>query len=187
MRRKDREMNREFAEAVIDKAKYGVVSILDDGSEVPYCIPLSIVRDGGVLYFHSAKEGRKVDLLSKVGKVRVVFVGEVQVPDLYSKEELDEMVQDNEKTIQLISSVFTTQFESAVVTGTITEVKDLEEKVLALRLICEKYTPEKMDYFDHAVKSGEPRTNIYRIQIETLTGKRKKYDEEGKEMKWGRM
>lgn len=50
MRRKDREMDREFGLKVIDKATYGVLAMVDEGK--PYCIPLSIVRDGNTLYFH---------------------------------------------------------------------------------------------------------------------------------------
>ena len=56
MRRKDREMNTEFAKQVIDRSRYGVLSIIETGSGTPYSIPLSIVRDDEVLYFHSARE-----------------------------------------------------------------------------------------------------------------------------------
>lgn len=67
MRRKDREMNTEFAKQVIDRSRCGVLSILETGSGTPYSIPLSIVRDDELLYFHSAKEGTKVDLFSESG------------------------------------------------------------------------------------------------------------------------
>ncbi len=187
MRRKDREMDEEFAKKVIDKASFGVLSICDNGNKTPYSIPLSIVRTGELLYFHSAKEGTKIELIVGASKARVVFVGEVHVPDLYSNMELAEMVKDKEKTIQLISRVFTTEFESAIVEGEISEVLDRAEKVLALKLICEKYTPDKMLYFDYAVEAGEKYTKTYRINIETMTAKRKKYNQDGNEMKWGRL
>lgn len=56
-----------------------------------------------------------------------------------------------------------------------------------MRLVCEKYTPGKRDYFPMAIEAGLGRANVYKIGIEEITGKRKKYDGEGKEMKWGRM
>lgn len=56
-----------------------------------------------------------------------------------------------------------------------------------MKLICEKYTPTKMDYFDLAIKAGLKRTNVYKIEIEEVKAKRKKYDINGEEMKWGRM
>lgn len=50
MRRKDREMSREFGLEVIDRAAYGVLSVVDsDGA--PYALPLSIVRDGRICIF----------------------------------------------------------------------------------------------------------------------------------------
>lgn len=58
---------------------------------------------------------------------------------------------------------------------------DEEEKIKALRLICEKYTPTKMAYFPIAIKAGLKRTNIYSIKIEEITAKRKKYDANGQE------
>jgi hypothetical protein len=44
-----------------------------------------------------------------------------------------------------------------------------------------------MPYFEAAAESGMSRTVVIRIDIETLTAKRKKYDADGVEMKWGRM
>lgn len=186
MRRKDREMSIEFGIEVIDKSKYGVVSMIDEDNE-PYGIPLSIARDEKTLYFHSAMDGRKVKIFEKNPNVNVTFVGEVKVPENYTKDELDEIIKDESKAVLLISSVFTTEYESAVVKGKVKLVEDEEEKIKAMKLICEKYTPLKMDYFNMAIKAGLKRTNVYRIEIEEIKAKRKKYDIHGEEMKWGRM
>lgn len=186
MRRKDREMNIGFGLEVIDKSSYGVISMINEDNE-PYGIPLSIVRDENILYFHSAMYGRKVKVFEKNPNVSVVFIGETKIPENYTKDELDEIVKDESKAVLLISSVFTTEYESAVVKGKVKLVKDDEEKIKAMKLICEKYTPTKMDYFNMAIKAGLKRTNVYGIEIEEITGKRKKYDTHGEEMKWGRM
>ena len=61
-----------------------------------------------------------------------------------------------------------------------------DEKIKAMKLICEKYTPNKMDYFNIAIEAGLNRVNVYKISIENLSGKRKKYDSDGKELKWMR-
>jgi|LSQX01.3.fsa_nt_gb nitroimidazol reductase NimA-like FMN-containing flavoprotein (pyridoxamine 5'-phosphate oxidase superfamily) len=185
MRRKDREMDREFAIKIIDKAQYGVVSMVD-GQE-PYGLPLSVVRNGDVLYFHSAKEGRKVDVLANNPNISIVFVGDKNIPDNYSYDELEEMNNDPTKAIKFISSVFTTEFESAIVTGKVEKVENEEEKIKAMRTVCEKYTPDKMKYFQTAINAGLFRTNVYKIKIDNITSKRKKYDDKGVEMKWGRM
>lgn len=186
MRRKDREMSSEFGIEVIDGAKYGVVSMIDEDNE-PYGIPLSIVREGNTLYFHSAIDGKKVRIFEKNSRVSVAFVGETKIPEIYTNEELDEIAKDEAKAILLVSNVFSTEYESAIAKGRIRLVEDEEEKIRAMRLICEKYTPTKMDYFHMAVKSGLEKTNMYGIEIEEVTAKRKKYDINGEEMKWGRM
>lgn len=182
MRRKDREMDREFGIEVIDKSKYGVLSMIAEGDE-PYGLPLSIVRDGEYLYFHSAMDGRKVKTLVKNPNVSVVFVGEIRIPENYTEEELREIAEDRSKAALFISKVFTTEYESAVVKGRVELVEDEQEKIRAMRLICEKHTPTKMDYFDMAIGAGLKRTNVYRIEMEEIKAKRKKYDTRGKEIK----
>jgi len=186
VRRKDREMNREFGLQVIDKARFGVLSLLARADE-PYGIPLSIARAENTLYFHSAQEGKKVELFKKNPKVSVAFVGDVNIPENFTEEELREIVKDESKIVVLLRSVFTTEFESAIVTGRVESVENEEEKVEAMRLICQKYTPTKMPYFAPAIRAGLSRANVYKVEIEEITAKRKKYDEHGEEMKWGRL
>lgn len=186
MRRKDREMSREFGLKIIDKARFGVLSMVSEDG-MPYGVPLSIVRDGNTLYFHSARAGRKVKTLAGNPGVSITFVGEVDVPGLYTKEVLDEIVKQESKSELLTSNVFTTEFESVIVTGGVRLVEDEQERLKGMRLICEKFTPAKMDYFDAAVKFGLGVTAIYAVEIEGIETKRKKYDSSGTEMKWGRM
>lgn len=72
MRRKDREV-RDIAEilAVISRCKVCRLGFQDDDGV--YIVPLNFgyTYDGGTLtfYFHSAREGRKLDLLKRGGKV----------------------------------------------------------------------------------------------------------------------
>ena len=115
MRRKDREMSEEFALEIIDKSRYGILSMID--GEAPYGIPLSMVRDGKAIYFHSAMDGRKVQALNHNQRVSATFVGEVHVPDNYTKEQLDEIAADESRVVTFISNVFTTEFEADIKAG----------------------------------------------------------------------
>lgn len=184
MRRKDREMGEEFALAVIDKARFGVMSLV--GDETAYGIPLSIARIGKKLYFHSAKAGKKVELITKNPKVHISFVGEHHLPTAFDKEAVAEMASEPEKFAQLTSKIFTTEFESAMVLGNIQKLDNDDEKIEGLRAICEKFTPQWMDYFNKAIASGLKATDVYVIDIEELTAKRKKFDAFGEEMKYQR-
>ncbi len=186
MRRKDREMDRSFGLEVIDRAQYGVLNLVDEDGKA-YGVPLSIARDGEVLYFHSAKSGKKVDLIKDGSQVHLTFVGKSQVPDLITPEEVARLVELKEGYNVLTTKLFTTEFESAMVTGTIRSVESQEEKTRGLRVICEKYTPQWMQYFERALNDGLKVTAIYAIDIGEVTAKRKKFDANGEEMKWQRM
>ena len=62
------------------------------------------------------------------------------------------------------------------------------EKIHGLRLICERFLPHHMDAFDESIARSLSRTAVVRITLtEPPTGKRKQYDKEGVEMKYGRM
>lgn len=184
MRRQDREMPQDFAFYVIDKASYGTMAIHDE--PYTYSVPLSIARNGNTLYFHSAPAGKKTELLEKEPLVSISFVGDVEVPENYSQEELQQLVNDPKKWSLLARNVFTTEFESAIVYGKVSQVTNEDEIKLALRRIAQKYTPSKMEFIEEAIQSGIERVRIYSVTIDHITGKRKKYDNEGNEMKFQR-
>lgn len=154
MRRKDRERDRAFAYAVIDRCEYGVAAF-STGEEVPYCIPLSLVRIGDELYFHCALEGRKLDLLRANPHVCVTFVAGTQ--PAYLAEE----------------NTYTTFFQSAVVTGTAFEVTDPAQKTAALRALCEKLMPGDMAGFDRAAARSLAATAVWGVRMEEAVGKEK--------------
>ena len=166
MRRKDRQMPEEFALGVIDKCSFAQVAMTDEKGN-PYCVPLTRLQktEAAYIFFTARVEGTKTDILKRNPKVYVSCVGDVTPA----------------------TDRFTTEFESAAFSGTACEVTDIQEKIKALRLICEKYTPDNMENFEDAITKSLDRTAVWKIRIENLTGKRKKYDKSGEEMKFGRM
>ena len=160
MRRKDREMDEAFALSVLDRCAYMTLA-MRDGRGDPYCIPVSAVREGDVLYFHCAPEGEKADCLRACPRVCLSAVGETR----------------------LVPENFSTEYESAVVRGTAEEVTEEREKIHALRLICLRYAPGNMAGFDAAVERSLSRTGIWKITMEQVTGKRKKYGRDGRKLK----
>jgi hypothetical protein len=182
MRRKDREMNLDFAREVIDRSPYGVLACVTPEGK-PYAIPLSIARAGERLFFHSAAAGSKVDYLPDGQEVSLTFVSHLQVPELFSAEELSKIANEPGAASRLGSKVFTTEFESACVQGRVYELTDPAEKIFALRCICEKFTPGKMAFFELAANNALKITKVYEIRIESLTSKRKRFDAQGNELK----
>ena len=148
MRRKDRQMPTEFAWDVVDKCEYAFLAMVaEDGG--PYGLPVTIVRDGENVYFHSAMEGRKVDCLRRHPVVCLTCVGNTEIQ------------QDR----------FTTLYESAVAFGTVTEITDEDEKTAVLRLLCLRHAPEHMAGFPEEVAANLRRTAVWRMNVEEITGK----------------
>lgn len=159
-------MPQNFAHQVIDKAQYGVVSMID--KDKSYSVPLSIVRSGDLLYFHSAKQGRKVDVLANNANVTVVFVGDKCMPENYSPNELEQMNSDALMAVKLISNVFTTEFESTIVTGVAKLVDDEDEKIGAMFAPYLKKVPSDLTIHNVYI---EKKILIYRL----VTKMAKKY------------
>ncbi|MRR36675.1 pyridoxamine 5'-phosphate oxidase family protein [bacterium] len=64
MRRKDKEItDRAAIDGIIGKALVCRLAMCDGG--VPYIVPLCFGYDGASLYFHCAKEGRKLEILRR--------------------------------------------------------------------------------------------------------------------------
>jgi len=154
MRRADRQQDLEFSLNLIDRCPHGVIA-LSTGEDTPYCLPLSFVRKENVLYFHCAIEGRKVELLRTNPRVCVTFVG-------------------GDEPAFLSPAMYTTYFQSVIITGTAHEVTLKEEKVEALRLLCEKLLPAHMGpAFEKAVSASLKATAVWRIEMDQITGKAK--------------
>ena len=153
MRRNDRAQDRDFSLSLIDRCTHGVMA-LSTGESVPYCLPLSFVRVGDELYFHCAREGRKVDLLRRFPQGCVTFVGE-------------------DRPAFVAPAEYTTYFQSVLITGRACEVTDPAEKTEALRVLCQKVTPEHMEGFAAAMEKSLAVTAVWKIHMEEITGKAK--------------
>lgn len=170
MRKVSREMDSQWALEVMRKAPYITVSFTRaDGTA--YGVPLSLAcTDDRIWYFHCAPEGDKLDALAAHPQVCLSVVTKC-APTVGPKD-----------------GSFTLQYRSAIAFGKAELVTDDEEKIRALRAISERFLPQHMDAFDDAIARSLHRTAVVRITLDELpTGKRKQYDRNGEEMKYGRM
>ena len=170
MRKESRQMSADWALEVFDKAAYITVSMTGkDGN--PYGLPLSLVRtDERTFWFHCATEGKKLDILKANPKVFLSAVTRCR-PLRGPKD-----------------GSFTLEFQSATAVGIAEIVEDESTKKEALKAICQRFLPEQMDGFEEAISRSIHRTAVVRITLtEPPVGKRKQYDANGDEMKYGRM
>lgn len=170
MRKESRAMSSEWALEVMRKAPYITVSFTrQDGSA--YGLPLSLASaDGNVWYFHCALDGEKLDCIAAHPEVCLSAVTRC-VPTAGPKD-----------------GSFSLQYKSAIAFGHAEMVTDDTEKVEALRLISQRFLPGHMDCFEEAISQSLAHTAVVKITlVAPPTGKRKEYDKNGDEMKYGRM
>lgn len=170
MRKKSREMDSQWALEVMHKAPYITVSFVDADGKA-YGLPLSLASDDDVhWYFHCALEGKKLDAIKANPEVCLSAVTRC-TPTVGPKD-----------------GSFSLQYKSAIAFGKAELVEEDEEKIHGLRLISERFLPGHMDAFDASIERSLSRTAVVRITLtEPPVGKRKQYDKNGDEMKYGRM
>lgn len=147
MRKAGRRRDAEWAMEVFDRAPYVTVSMIrPDGT--PYGLPLSLVRKGDkTFYFHCAGEGEKLDCLATCSVVSLSAVSRCT----------PKFEEDKQN--------FTEYYNSAIAIGRADIVSDREEKIEALRLLCERFLPKFMDHFDEAIARSLDRTTIVKITL----------------------
>lgn len=136
---------------VLDKCQTIRLGLHDE--DFPYVVPLSFgweQKDGKVIiYFHCAKDGKKVDLIAKNGKVCV----EADILNGYKKTERG----------------VTADYESVIAYGHAQEVFS-DEAVHGIKLLLEHcgidgYSPEQCVMMKIV--------SVYKITVESITGKKR--------------
>ena len=152
VRRQDRLLDEESARNLLAKSEYGVLSMVDDEGGA-YGLPISFVWDGGeYIYLHCAPVGHKLRSIAQEPRVSFCVVGKTNV----------------------LSSKFTTEYESVVARCTATIGLSAEERMNALRLLLHKYSPNDMEVGMQYAERSFARTEIIRLQITTFSGKSKR-------------
>lgn len=147
MRRQDRKLSSETTMAILRDGEYGVISSVSEKGQ-PYGVPVSYVLHEGCIDFHSATEGHKISNFLYNDHVSFCVIGKTTV----------------------LPGKFSTEYESAVVFGKITE-RNGEEKTRSLRALIEKYSPDHVEIGDTYIEASQDRTKVYSISLDQVTGK----------------
>lgn len=116
----------------------------------PYIVPLNFVVINKEIYFHSAKDGRKVNLFKNGEKVSVL---------------VDKMIDIKESKK---GCSFSCYYQSVMVEGLIYKILDKEKKVRALNALVEKYASEN---FSKVTIEDSERVFVYCIKVKDIIGK----------------
>lgn len=154
MIKKDREIkDRQEIIEVMKRCTVCRIALNDNG--YPYILPLNfgmaVDNEKIELFFHSALIGHKLDLIHKDNRAGFEMDGAHKLQ--YFKEQ----------------GYCTYDYESIIGKGRIIILSE-EEKQEALQLLMDHYHPEKKAGFNPA---AIPRTTVYKLTVEEVTGKRK--------------
>lgn len=153
MRRKDREITI-FHEIIGILGRCPVLRVGIFDQDAPYIIPVNFGfhSNGEVLtiYFHSAKAGRKVDLLAANPKV------------CFEADRLVRVVRGD------IACNWTAAYESVIGYGAASAITALDEKKFAMDCIMKHCGFEGTPHYDEAVFA---RTLLYKIEVHEISGK----------------
>lgn len=146
MRRFKQELHVEETVRILRNGKYCVMAVSGDEG-YPYAIPVNYVYDGTAIFIHSAAQGHKIDALRRNPKCTLCVVDKDDV----------------------IPEEFTSYFRSVIVFGNARFVETTDEKIAALRLLGDKYSPgiDPEAEIARFIKS----VCIVRIDIDSVTGK----------------
>lgn len=158
MRRQDREVtNAEEIKAFLDNCKVCRLGLLDENK--PYIVPMNmayeIKEEKLSIYFHCAKEGKKIDLIQ--ANPNVAF-------------EMDKEISLVEGDVPCQYSY---RYESIIGSGTASIVQDEAEKIKALTMIMKHQTGKDFDTFEKNPKLLSA-VCIIRVDAEEYSCKRNK-------------
>ena len=155
MRRKDREItDLDEIEAILRQCKTCHIAMVDDG--LPYVVPVSygysiLNRTLLELYFHSAPEGRKLDVWKRNNKV--CFEVSCEGEPVHAETPCN-------------SGYY---FASVIGYGEVTVIHDIKEKCKALSVLCKHHTGREAAFTADQAKN----VCVFKIVSANFTGKRK--------------
>jgi nitroimidazol reductase NimA-like FMN-containing flavoprotein (pyridoxamine 5'-phosphate oxidase superfamily) len=149
MRRKEKEIREiDQISKIIKKCQVCRLGLSQDN--VPYIVPLSFGYDGAIIYFHTAKNGRKIEILSVNNNVCFEFESGVEV------------VQDKATPCNWSFS-----FQSVIGFGTAKELSSHTEKIKGLTEIMSQYSNKKWILENMSLDN----LRVWAINIKSMTGK----------------
>jgi len=167
IRRKEKQLTSKECNVILMKAGYGTLGTMGaDG--FPYTVPVNYVFHDGNIYFHSAMIGHKLDNIANCANVSFNVVTDVYVVPLIPNDAAN-------KSATRFNG-FDTSFNSVIIFGKAKEVY-AKEKMDGLCAFLKKFlnADDYVQYKEEGIKYIEKsleRTNLIKIEIEHMTGKR---------------
>ncbi len=148
MRRRKQELSQDEILQILEKGTSGVLALIGDNG-YPYAVPLSYVYSDNTFYFHSAKEGHKIDSIRNSCHASFCVVDK---DDVHPQE-------------------YTTYYRSVISFGRITIIEDYDEKYTSARVFAKKYNKNDEKLLKKEMEKSFDHMLMLRFDIDHMTGK----------------
>lgn len=147
MRRFNQQLSNEESVNILLNGKTGILGVIGEMG-YPYTVPLNYAYSNKKIYFHTAKEGHKIDAIKQCDKVSFCVIDKDDV----------------------VSEKLTSYYRSVIVFGKANILESKEDIFHAAKLIGMKYSDDK-EKISNEIKKFENVLCCVEITIENITGK----------------
>jgi uncharacterized protein len=153
MRKSEDEIkDREEIESILKQAQVCHVAMAE--GKIPYIVPMNFGYQDNCLYFHGAREGKKLDILR-------------QNNDVCFEMDIEDQIVKAPGNICSWSS----KYRSVIGHGKASILQEWQEKAAALNIITRHYGAPHYDFSEKEVE----KVSIIKIEISSITGKKSGY------------
>ena len=148
IRRKKQLLPEETVVEMLQRNTSGTLALLGD-DDYPYAVPLSFIYLNGKLYFHSAKNGHKIDAVRNYEKASFCVIDRDQI----------------------VPEKFTTHYRSVIAFGKVRLIEEVEEMRSIATALAMKYSGDFAEQIPNEFKAYVNNLVIIEMTIEHMTAK----------------
>ena len=141
-------LSKEETISVLKRNTCGTLALIGDDN-YPYAVPLSYVYVDGKLYFHSAKEGHKIDAVKKNEKASFCIIEQNQI----------------------VPEKYTTHYRSVIAFGKVRLLEDVNDMERIATALAMKYSADFKDGIREEINAYRKNLAIIEMSVEHITGK----------------
>ena len=142
--------NQEDIDSIIKKCKVCHVSMVDENN-MPYVVAYNFGYKDGVVYLHSSKEGKKIDILRNNPNVCISFNTGHELR--YQSEQ--------------VACSWSMKYRSVIAYGKVEFIEDIEAKRDFLSVVMGNYADRAFTFNEPALRE----VCTYKVKVEKFTGR----------------
>jgi nitroimidazol reductase NimA-like FMN-containing flavoprotein (pyridoxamine 5'-phosphate oxidase superfamily) len=122
-----------------------------DANGIPYVIPMNFGYRDGVIYLHSSRHGKKIDILKSNPKICIAFSTDYHLR--YQHED--------------VACSYSMKYRSVLAHGSVEFVEDTEEKIRHLDIVMAQYSTREFKFNPPALRE----VCCYKVVVEKFEGR----------------